>query len=160
MATDVRHPKFWSYQFARTSEMRRWLYRRTENPDKCSKWLRIGEVHWVLDEEEDQTLLIRRVRVAASSAARFEVRTGRVATLAEVMFHGLQQRCTCYDVYKLYMALPIVIHKRAHPETGAPSRARSKRARTDYQSSSECRIIIASASASSSSSSSSSSQPS
>ena len=76
------------------------------------------------DQGEGQTLLIRRVRAAASGAARFEVRTGRVVTLAQMMFHGLNERCICYDVYKFYMALPIVIHKRHHPETGAASRAR------------------------------------
>ena len=130
MTTHVCNPKFWSYQFARTGETRKWQYRK--KPDnKLINGLRIGEVHWVLDQGEGQTLLIRRVPAAAASgAALFEVRTGRVATLAQMMFHGLNERCTCYDVYKLYMALPI-IHKRAHPETGAPSRARSKRARTD-----------------------------
>ena len=61
----------------------------------------------------------------------FEVRTGgRVVTLPQMMFHGLNEKCTCYDVYTSYMALPIVVHhKRVHSEQGAPSRAR-KMART------------------------------
>ena len=48
-----------------------------------------------------------------------------------MMFHGLNEKCTCYDVYTTsYMALPIVVHhKRVHSEQGAPSRAR-KMART------------------------------
>ena len=122
MTTHVCNPKFWSYQFASTPETRKWLYRK--NPkNKLINWLSIDEVHEVLDQGEGQTLLIRRVR-AASGAALFEVRTGRVATLAQVMFHGLNEGCTCYDVYKFYMALPIVIHKRHHPQTGVPSRAR------------------------------------
>ena len=129
MTTHVCNPKFWSYQFARTGETRKWQYRK--KPDnKLINGLRIGEVHWVLDQGEGQTLLIRRVPAAAASgAALFEVRTGRVATLAQMMFHGLNERCTCYDVYKFYMALPIVVHKRHHPQTSVRSRPR-KMART------------------------------
>ena len=58
MTTHVCNPKFWSYQFARTGETRKWQYRK--KPDnKLINGLRIGEVHWVLDQGEGQTLLIR-----------------------------------------------------------------------------------------------------
>ena len=58
MTTHVCNPKFWSYQFARTGETRKWQYRK--KPDnKLINGLRIGEVQWVLDQGEGQTLLIR-----------------------------------------------------------------------------------------------------
>ena len=42
-----------------------------------------------------------------------------MATLPLMMFYG-QKLCTCFDVYKMYMDLPMFIHKRDHP---GPSRA-------------------------------------
>ena len=131
MAMDVRHPKFWSYQFARSPEMRRWLYYRNKNKSLRTQWLEYSDVNWVLDQEgEDRTLLIRRVRAASGAPAQFEVITGgTVVTLAQMMYYGLDKKCTCFDVYSSYIGLPIVIHKRVHSEQGAGSRDR-KRAKT------------------------------
>ena len=131
MDTDVRHPKFWSYQFARSPEMRRWLYYRNKNKSLRTQWLEYSDVNWVLDQEgEDWTLLIRRVRAASGAPAQFEVITGgTVVTLAQMMYYGLDKKCTCFDVYSSYIGLPIVIHKRVHSEQGAGSRDR-KRAKT------------------------------
>ena len=77
LAADVREPCFWSYQLARTSETRQWLAEReTLSPPQK---LTIGEVHWVLDQQRGgSTLLIHRVRDAASGATRFLIRSGRV----------------------------------------------------------------------------------
>ena len=66
------------------------------------------EVNWVLDQCGGRTLLIRRA--AAASGAGFEIRSGKVVTLAEMFYHG-SETCTAYDIYKLYMDLPIFIHK-------------------------------------------------
>ena len=99
---DVRLPAFWSPQFARTDASRRWLAARNPN-----KWLTFEDVNWVLDQKGGETLLIRR---AAASGARFEIRSGRVVTLAEMFYYG-SETCTAYDTYKLYMDLPIFIHK-------------------------------------------------
>ena len=99
---DVRLPAFWSPQFARTDATRRWL---SQHPDKRLTW---AEVDWVLDQRGGQTLLIRRA--AAASGAGFEIRSGKVVTLAEMFYHG-SETCTAYDIYKLYMDLPIFIHK-------------------------------------------------
>ena len=77
LAADVREPCFWSYQLARTSETRQWLAEReTLSPPQK---LTIGQVHWVLDQQRGgSTLLIHRVRDAASGATRFLIRSGRV----------------------------------------------------------------------------------
>ncbi|CAK0907945.1 unnamed protein product, partial [Prorocentrum cordatum] len=101
---DVRHPAFWRFQFARTDALRRWLY--WKGPDE---WLTMEEVDWVLNQRGGQTLLIRRV-VAASGAPKFEIGSGTVVTLAEMFYHGWPF-CIAFDIYKLYMDLPIFIHK-------------------------------------------------
>ena len=103
---DVRLPAFWSPQFARTDASRRWLAARNPN-----KWLTFDDVNWVLDQKGGETLLIRRKwAAAAASGARFEIRSGRVVTLAEMFYYG-SELCTAYDIYKHYMDLPIFIHK-------------------------------------------------
>ena len=40
-----------------------------------------------------------------------EVRVGQVVTLAELFYLGAEF-CTAFDMYKLYMDLPILVHKR------------------------------------------------
>ena len=102
----VRHPAFWSSQFAKTDASRRWLFRR-DYPDDL---LTMAEVNWVLDQRGGQTLLIRRAG-AASGAPMFEIRTGKVVTLAQMFYYGSEVKCTAYDIYKLHMDLPIFIHK-------------------------------------------------
>ena len=73
-------------------------------------WLSMEEINWVLDQRGGQTLLIRRAG-AASGAPKFEIRSGKVVTLAEMFYYGSEVKCTAYDIYKLYMDLPIFIHK-------------------------------------------------
>ena len=113
-------PQFWDPQFARTDGSRKWLASKDPN-----RWLTRDEVDWVLDQRDGQTQLIRRAGAAsrapcAASGARsrrasnFEIRRGVVVTLAEMFFYGADL-CTAYDIYKLYMDLPIFIHKQVRP---------------------------------------------
>jgi len=104
MREDVCNPEFWSLQFARTDATRAWLARR--DPDKR---MLLENVHWILDQGGGRTQLIRRGH--AESVAQFYIRSGTVVTLPEMMYHA-EGYCTCYDVYKLYVDLPIVVHKR------------------------------------------------
>ena len=71
------------------------------------------DINWVLDQRGGQTLLIRRAG-AASGAPKFEIRSGKVVTLAEMFYYG-SEVCTAYDIYKLYMDLPIFAHKQVKP---------------------------------------------
>ena len=103
----VRHPAFWKSQFAKTDASQRWLFERESQDEE----LTMEEVNWVLDQRGGQTLLIRRAG-AASGAHKFEIRTGKVVALAQMFYCGSEVECTAYDIYKLYMDLPIFIHKR------------------------------------------------
>ena len=111
---DVRHPAFWSSQFARTEASRHWLFNwrppwRPVLLDPPHELLRMEDINWVLDQRDGQTLLIRRAG-AASGAPKFEIRSGKVVSLAEMFYYG-SEVCTAYDIYKLYMDLPIFAHK-------------------------------------------------
>ena len=71
----------------------------------------MAEVNWVLDQRGGQTLLIRRAGAASGARApKFEIRSGKVVALAEMFYYG-RRMCTAYDIYKLYMDLPIFIRK-------------------------------------------------
>ena len=114
LTADVCEPAFWSYQFARTNASRRWLAEREAKAplNGRAEKLSIEEVHWLLDEGGGSTLLIRRVR-AVSGVAHFLIRTGRVVTLPQILFLGMEV-CSVYDMYKWYMDLPIFWDKRTH----------------------------------------------
>ena len=105
----VRHPSFWSSQFARTDASRRWLVRR-RSPAERLTW---EEVIWVLGQRGGHTLLFRRAG-GASGALNFEIRSGKVVSIAEMFYYG-SDWCTACDICKLYLHLPIVIHRRQRP---------------------------------------------
>ncbi len=111
---DVRDPAFWSPQFARTPESRHWLAKRLLRWRSRDLLLNMEEVDWVLSQRSWQTLLIRKDK-AVSGAPVFQIRTGTVVTLAEMYYYGVDL-CTAFDIYKLYLDLPLFIHKISHPE--------------------------------------------
>ena len=109
----VRNPVFWSSQFARTDESERWLSYELSRR-RHDQWLTMREVDWVLAENDSRTLLIRKTCAASGAPgdSEFQIRTGTVVTLAEMFYYGSGHRaCTAYDIYKLYMDLPMFIHK-------------------------------------------------
>ncbi len=76
--------------------------------------LNMEEIDWVLSQRSWQTLLIRKGE-AVSGASVFQIRTGTVVTLAEMYYYGVDL-CTAFDIYKLYLDLPLFMHKIGHAE--------------------------------------------
>ena len=111
---DVRDPQFWSYQFATTEATRRFL--ASTDPERRLTW---DDVHCILDQDDGRTLLIKRVRAASGAPAscQFFKKSGRVVTLPEMTYLGVLHKCTCFDIYKLYMDLPVFCHRRDPPGT-------------------------------------------
>ena len=76
---NVRDPAFWRQQFVvEEEESRQWLAQRVPK-DKLLGW---DDVAWVLDRNNDQTLLIRRSLDSASGRRRYDIRRGTAVTLA------------------------------------------------------------------------------
>jgi len=121
---DVHDMKFWQYQFARSAEVRNWLHWRMVK--KIEKPLTDRDILWILEEEQDRTLLLRwvaRRRNQASGGVRrledgeWQIRKGNYITLADLFRFGARQ-VTCFHLYRMYQSLDIYIHRRNHP--GAP----------------------------------------
>ncbi len=85
-----------------------WLSERKKKQDAL---LSMEDIDWVLREQNNQTLLIRKLE-AASGAPWFQIRTGIVVTLAQLYYYGCDL-CTAFDIYKLYLDLPIFLHARS-----------------------------------------------
>ncbi len=111
---DVRDPALWSPQFARTPNSRHWLAQRFLRSRSRDSLLNMEEIDWVLSQRSWQTLLIRKGE-AVSGASVFQIRTGTVVTLAEMYYYGVDL-CTAFDIYKLYLDLPLFMHKIGHAE--------------------------------------------
>ncbi len=101
---DVRHLAFWRPQFVKDERSRQFLSERDSK-----KWLGRDGVAWVFQNNDDQTQVIKRY-VAASGARWCMIRRGTAVTLAQMYYHGCKL-CTAFDIYKLYMDLPILIRE-------------------------------------------------
>ena len=108
----VRKACFWHYQFAKKPETRRWLYDRSEE-NGAEEDLTDFEIDWIMEVEAMETTVLRM------SSNEFFIRTGNYITLAE-LFHYGGNLCSCYDLYRTYLSLPIFIHKRKHSSSHTP----------------------------------------
>ena len=119
----VFHPNFWHYQFMGSKEARSYMYQRGRAEYK-NEPLRARDAAWILQREENETTMIKFVpapgggRLPASGGddlrhGTFYIRKGHHMSLAELFRFGAE-RCTCFDLYKTFVHLPIVVHKRQH----------------------------------------------
>ena len=123
---------FWHYQFATTRETRRWLYGKSQEEDLCDADLRDSDINWIArrSEEQNETTLMKWSEPQAPGG-QWSIRTGNYITLAELFYYGgYVSNCTCFELYRLYLSLPIFIHKRAHStsHTAEATRRRNTKA--------------------------------
>mgnify|MGYP001107487923 CR=1 FL=1 len=71
------------------------------------------ELKWILDEEGYQTTLMMYDPASGGSGGPWHILSGNYITLAEIMRFGCRTT-SCYDLYRTYVSLPILIYKRYH----------------------------------------------
>ena len=118
----VFHPHLWHYQYMKSPETRAWLLWRKTSPWKLHD-LRPQDVAWVLAKEGNETTYVKFVPAPGGSPAAgenqnlgpgtFYVKQGHLVTLAEMLRFG-SHVCTCFDIYRTFVHLPIFVYKRAH----------------------------------------------
>ena len=110
---------YWSYQFARTKETRKWLFERSQEA-----WgetdLSDAQINWIMERENNETTVLKRVYNPASGGWwRWYIRRGNYVTLSEVFDLGCRI-VSCYDLYCTYRSCEVWIHKRQHSVSNTP----------------------------------------
>ena len=134
---DFHDACFWHYQFARTRDVRQWLFKRS-TIQKNNNPLKDKEIEWILESEENRTLLLRFVpwpwnNPASGGKQRLEegdwqIRAGNYITLAELFKFGARH-VTCYHLYQMYLSLDFYIHRRNHSLSTSDNAIRSQNAK-------------------------------
>ena len=120
---DVHNARFWQYQFARTLEVRQWLYKRSLNKNQSECPLTDDDIKWILKVEKNRTLLLEWEPWWPSNPAyggnlrlekgSWKIRAGNYITLAELFKLGAY-KLTCFHLYTMYLNLDVYIQRRNH----------------------------------------------
>ena len=73
-------------------------------------FLKKEDAHWILRLEGNETLLMRYV----PATGEWNIRRGNYITLGELFVYGAR-RCSCWDLYWIFLSLEIFIHKKKKP---------------------------------------------
>ena len=98
---------YWDYQYVKNPEVRKYLYERSQ--ETCAEEdLSHEELWWCMEKENFETSVLAWI-----GPTSWLIRIGSFVSLNELFQYG-NKVCTCYDMYCLYLTLPIFIHKEAH----------------------------------------------
>ena len=75
------------------------------------------EVRDILERDTETGVL----RLDPASGGKWQIRKGNFVTLSEAFWFG-KDLCSCYDIYRWYLTLPVWIQKRHHPAPSQPER--------------------------------------
>ena len=105
----------------RSQDARGWLYWRWTSSTHRFSDLRPEDVAWVLAKEGNETTYLKFVPAPGGDPpadgqnphlhGTFYVKQGHLVTLGE-MFRFAGQVCTCFDIYRTFVHLPIFVYKR------------------------------------------------
>ena len=124
------HQKVCLGWYARKVNTRSWLFQRS-----LGFWwnndLSDSDMEWIMKEEENETCLLCYGAEAAAAApgaqeiikmspasggGEWWIKQGNVLNLAELCWWA-KDRLTAYEIYKLYICLPIYCHKKMSSES-------------------------------------------
>ena len=94
-------------------------------------WLTWKDVRWILEQEGNETLLMKHCPTTGGSPERWQIRQGNYITLGELFVLGAHG-CSCWKLYRAYTSFEIFIRKKPHPSSnsgGAIFRFDAKRAK-------------------------------
>ena len=104
-----KNARFWHYQFATVDSTRKYLHERSQE-DWADEDLDDYELKWILEEEDNQNTLMM---YNPASGGSWYILRGQYVTLAELFRFGWSA-ASCYDLYRTYVSLPILIYRRIH----------------------------------------------
>ena len=87
----------------RTEKTREWAFWNHGAGQRNRKWkdgfLTQGEVQWIMDEEDNETLLMNFCPATGGKSPRWLIRQGHYITLGELFVLGGHRR-SCWDLYR------------------------------------------------------------
>ena len=109
------HPRFWHHQFAMG-------WRTREQLRRDEAFATPGQRHH-MPECEVLQILARDKETGAlmldCASGQWQIRQGNFITLSEAFWFG-KELCSCYDIYRWYLTLPVWIQKRVHSMSTNP----------------------------------------
>ena len=136
MTRDLNHSRYWHAQTMRHDTTADWcFYNHGGGLKKGSTWkdtfLKWEDVYWILEKEDNETLLMKYCPATGGRPASWQIRQGNYITLGELFVLGVD-RCSCWDLYRTYTSLEIFIRKKPHSFSNSDDaifRANAKRSK-------------------------------
>ena len=136
MTSVLNHTRYWHAQTMRYETTSDWCFfnhggglkKGHPRKDTFLKW---KDVYWILEKEDNETLLMNYCPATGGRPASWQIRQGNYITLGELFVFGAR-RCFCWDLYRAYTALEIFIHKKPHSLSNSDEaifRANAKRSK-------------------------------
>ena len=114
--------KFWHSQTMRKEKTRNWAFYNHGAGQRDQRWkeghLTHRDVQWIMDEEDNETQLMKYCPATGGRPSRWLIRQGNYITLGELFVFGAR-RCSCWDLYRTYRSLEIFIHRKPHSMSGS-----------------------------------------
>ena len=118
----VYHPRFWHCQYMKSAKARHWCHDRQEGIFR-NRDLRPQDVKLIMDYEGNETNYLKFEPDPAAGGrvppdeyfkrGTWYFRQGHVVTLAEMFRFGVRV-CSCFDIYRTWVHLPIFAYRRFH----------------------------------------------
>ena len=120
----VYHSRFFHSQTMRTEEMRNFCFWNhgagAKDPRFKDTYLPEETVENIMRVEQNQTRLIMRAPATGGQPAGWKIRQGNYITLGELFLFGVC-KCSCWDMYRTYMSLEIVVTNKPHSTSNSPN---------------------------------------
>jgi len=109
------HSRFWHPQTMKTDSARQWCLKHhgalQRDPEMKEVVLKPEEWQHLLQEEDNETLLLKHIPATSGKPARWFIRSGNYITLGELFVFGFD-KCSCWDLYRTYTSLEVFIARK------------------------------------------------
>ena len=122
---DIHNARFWHPQFASTDAGRDYLQWCQQRRGQHNGRLSDAELAEIVHLERAETRLLKN---DPPFSGKWLIRKGQYITLAE-LFHYGAALCSCFRLYRMYLALPLFITKKRHSQSRSENGAKRANAK-------------------------------
>ena len=126
------HSRFWHPQTMKTDSARQWCLKHhgalQRDPEMKEVVLKPEEWQHLLQEEDNETLLLKHIPATSGKPARWFIRSGNYITLGELFVFGFH-KCSCWDLYRTYTSLEVFVARKNHSVSNTENGIRRRNAK-------------------------------